>query len=113
MRIRLLLIAAVMLSVVAGAPADAAAPSTQRDDVWVGQVVRHNSHFDYQGSACPASAEMCIKILAKYRIVPLTPQAARGLRKAAGGQAELVGYRGPAGDEQHNATLYVRRVGKP
>jgi hypothetical protein len=108
MRLRFLAIAVLALSALVAAPATAA--TDRRDDVWVGQVVRHNRHFDYRGSACPTSAEMCIKILANYRVVPLTRQAASGLRRAAGGRAKLVGYRAPAPNSRHNAILYVRRV---
>jgi hypothetical protein len=103
-------IAALAISAVVAAPATAA--TDRRDDVWVGQIVRHNRHFDYRGSACPTSAEMCIKILANYRIVPLNPRAAAALRRAVGGQAKLVGYRAPAPNSRHNAILYVRRVEK-
>ncbi len=111
MRIRSLAIAAVGMIALVAAPATAA--TDKGDDVWIGQVVRHNRHFDYRGSACPATAEMCIKVLANYRIVPLNPQAARGLRRAAGKQAKLIGYRTPAPNTRHNGVLHVRRVEKP
>jgi hypothetical protein len=103
-------IAALAVSALAAAPATAA--TDKRDDTWLGHVVRHHRHFDYRGSACPTSAEMCIKILANYRIVPVTPQAAAGLRRAAGGRAKLVGYQAPAPNNRHNGILYVRRVEK-
>jgi hypothetical protein len=103
-----LAIAAVAISALVAAPATAA--TDRRDDIWVGQIVRHNRHFDYRGSACPATAEMCIKVLANYRVVPLNPQAATGLRRAAGRQAKLIGYRSPASNSRHNGFLYVRRV---
>jgi hypothetical protein len=110
MRIRFLAVAALLMSALAVAPANAA--TDKRDDVWVGQIVRHHSHFDYRGSACPTSAEMCIKVLANYRVVPLNSKAATGLRRAAGGRAKLVGYRAPAPNSRHNAILYVRQVEK-
>jgi hypothetical protein len=127
MRIRFLAVAALLMSALAVAPANAA--TDKRDDVWVGQIVRHRSerltppmsgghppspghHFDYRGSACPTSAEMCIKVLANYRVVPLNSKAATGLRRAAGGRAKLVGYRAPAPNSRHNAILYVRQVEK-
>jgi len=114
MRIRSLAIAAVLMIALAVAPATAATPESKqhRWDTWAGQVVRDRHHFDYQGSACPTTAEACIKILAKYRIVPVTPQAAVGLRRAAGGRARLIGYHTPAADGKHNGILYVRRVRK-
>jgi hypothetical protein len=105
-----LAVAAVALSALVAAPATAA--TDKGDDVWVGQIVRHNRHFDYLGSACPTSAGMCIKILANYRVVALNSKAATGLRRAAGGRAKLVGYRAPAPNKNHNAVLYVRRVEK-
>jgi hypothetical protein len=111
MRIRFLALTALLISALAVAPATAA--TDRRDDIWIGQVVRHHRHFDYRGSACPTSAEMCIKILANYRIVPLNPQAARGLRRAAGQRAKLTGYQTPAPNSRHNGVLYVRRVERP
>jgi hypothetical protein len=109
MRIRILAIAALLITGLVAAPATAA---EKRDDVWVGQVVKHHRHFDYRGSACPTSAEMCIKVLANYRIVPLTSKAAAGLRKMSdgNGNARLVGYKRPTKNKNHNGTLYVRRV---
>ncbi len=84
--------------------------TSSRHDVWVGQVVRHHRHFDYRGSYCPQGTQACIMILANFRIVPLTPQATAGLRRAAGGRAKLVGYQAPAPNPQHNGVLYVRQV---
>ena len=114
MRIRTLAIAALLILVLTAGPATAASSKSERRkyDTWAGQVLRHKHHFDYQGSACPTSAEACIKILAKYRIVPLTAQAAVGLRRVAGGSAKLVGYQTPASGGEHNGILYVRRVKK-
>jgi len=111
MRFRFLAIAAVLICALAAAPANAAAPK-QRDDVWAGQIVRHNGHFDYEGLSCPATAQICTMIAVRYRIVPLTAKAAAGLRRVKGGQARLVGYRGPAANANHNGTLFVRRVEK-
>lgn len=112
MRIRTLAIAALLILALTAGPATAA-PSrseTRKHDTWAGQVLSHRHHFDYQGSACPTSAEACIKILATYRIVPLTAQAAVALRRVAGGPARLYGYQTPASDGHHNGVLYVRRV---
>ena len=114
MRIRTLAIAALLILALTAGPATAASSRSEkrRYDTWAGQVLRHSHHFDYQGSACPTSAEACIKILARYRIVPLTAQAAAGLRRAAGGSAKLFGYQTPASGGEHNGVLYVRRVKK-
>ncbi|MEW6477536.1 MAG: hypothetical protein AB1679_35240 [Actinomycetota bacterium] len=129
MRIRTLAIAALLIVALTAGPA-AAATSRSKDraaQTWVGQVLRHSPerltppgsgghppapgrHFDYQGSYCPTSAEACIKILARFRIVPLNPQAAVALRRVSGGSAKLVGWRAPASDGEHNGILYVRRV---
>jgi hypothetical protein len=105
-----LTVATLAISALVAAPATAA--TDRRDDIWVGQVVRHHRHFDYRGSYCPTSAEMCIKILANFRIVPLNPQAARGLRRAEGKQAKLIGYKTQAPNTRHNGILHVRRVEK-
>ena len=102
-------VVALLVTALAAVPATAASPK-QADDVWVGQVARHSRHFDYRGSPCPATAEVCVKVLANLRIVPLNPRAAVNLRRVAGGQAKLIGYRGPAGSSAHDGTLYVRRV---
>jgi hypothetical protein len=114
MRIRTLVIAAVLILGLTAGPATAAPSGSKkhRSEVWSGQVVRHKHHFDYQGSSCPTSADACIMILANFRIVPLNAQAAVGLRRVAGGSAKLVGYRTPASDGEHNGVLYVRRVKK-
>ena len=110
MRIRSLAIAAVLLVVLVAGPAKAATGG--RDDVWIGQVAHHNRHFDYRGSACPTSAEMCVKVLANYRVVALNPQAERALRRADGKKAKLIGYRTQADNNRHNGFLHVRRVEK-
>jgi hypothetical protein len=114
MKLRFLLITALVVTALTAGPATAATskPRGQWADAWVGQVLRHGRHFDYQGSYCPTSADACIKILAKFRIVPLNPQSAVALRRVSGGRAKLVGYRAPASDGEHNGILYVRRVKK-
>jgi len=110
MRIRTLVIAAVLILGLTAGPAVAA--EKRKSDTWVGQVVRHKHHFDYQGSYCPTSAGACIKIFANFRVVPLNPEAAVALRRVAGKSAKLSGYRTPASDGEHNGVLYVRRVKK-
>src|SRR5581483_3082152 len=74
MRLRFLAIAALLVVALTAAPAGAVPSATgkHRSDTWVGQVLRDGRHFDYQGSTCPESAEACIKMLARFRIVPLT-----------------------------------------
>lgn len=115
MKIRTLTIAALLVVALTAGPAAAATSASKegrRSDTWVGQVVRHDRHFDYQGSYCPTSAEACIQILARFRIVPVTPQAAVNLRRVAGKSAKLSGFLVPASDGEHNGVLYVRRVKK-
>ena len=114
MKLRTLTIAAVLIFALTAGPATAATsrPRNAVSGTWVGQVLRHDRHFDYQGSYCPTKEEACIKILAKFRIVPVNPRAAVALRTVAGGSAKLIGWRTPASDGEHNGILYVRRVKK-
>ena len=107
---RFLAVSALLITALAVAPATAA--TDRRDDIWVGQIVRHHHHFDYRGRTCPTSAEVCIEVVANYRVVPVTRQAKAGLRRAAGGQARLVGHRAAAPNRRHDGVLYVRRVEK-
>jgi hypothetical protein len=102
---------ALLIGALAAGPATAATPK-QRHDTWVGQIVGHHRHFDYRGSYCPTGTQACIMILANFRIVPLTPQAATGLHRVAGRRAKLIGYQAPAPNPRHNGILYVRRVDK-
>ncbi|HYH50066.1 MAG TPA: hypothetical protein VEG38_11020 [Acidimicrobiia bacterium] len=114
MKLRTLTIAAVLIFALAAGPATAAParPSDRATGSWAGQVVRHDRHFDYQGSYCPTKEQACIKIFAKFRIVPLNPRAAAALHRVSGGPAKLFGWRAPASDGEHNGILYVRRVKK-
>ena len=107
--LRCLVVVAFAITALVAAPATAASPTARRD-TWVGQVVRHHRHFDYRGSSCPQGTEACILVLANFRIVPLTAEAADRLRRVAGRRAKLVGYQGPATNANHTGTLYVRRV---
>ena len=79
-------VAGLAVATLATAPATADAeppvPALSRPDSWVGQIVRHDRHFDYRGSYCPEDTEACIMIVANFRLLPLTPQAATGLRRA-------------------------------
>ena len=112
MKLRTLTIAAVLIFALTAGPATAAPsrPQDRASGTWVGQVVRHDRHFDYQGSYCPTKEEACIEIFATFRIVPVNRRAAFALRTVSGGSAKLVGWRTPASDGEHNGVLYVRRV---
>jgi len=106
---------AVLVALVLGglgmAPARAA--TTAAEDTWLGNVQKDGSHYDYSGRACPESAQICYDIVANYRIVALTPSAARAVRRLAGGQARLHGHLEPGRDPQHNGTLFVRKAERP
>jgi hypothetical protein len=110
-----LAVSATLVGLVMGglamAPARAAAP-TQRG-TWVGRVERDGGHYDDVGRACPEAVQICYDIVARYRIVPLTPAAARAVRRLAGGPARLTGHLGPAQDSHHTGTLFVRTAERP
>jgi len=116
-----LTVSAALLALVAGGiatfPAQAAAPAggaaPTQIGTWDGRVQRDGGHYDDVGRACPESAQICYDIVAKYRIVPLTPTAAKAVRRLAGGQARLTGRLGPAQDSQHTGTLFVRKAEGP
>jgi hypothetical protein len=95
----------------AAAPAPPAAQP--QSGTWVGGLERAGNHYDYVGRACPESVQICYDIVARYRIVPLTPGAARSVRRLAGGQARLTGHLGPAQDSKHTGTLFVRKAERP
>ncbi len=102
------LLAVVFCGLVAGpAMARTARPEAQS---WLGQVQRHHGHFDYVGRPCPEQEDVCVDYVARYRDVPTTRQAERGLRRAAGQWARLWGELVPAGDAGHQGTLRVSRV---
>lgn len=105
-----ILVVVVAFALLAVQPA-AAVPAAPDVGTWRGVVEEHGGHFDYVGSPCPVESEVCIQAIYTYRIVPLTQQAARALPRVAGGGARLTGYLDPAGDEEHQGTLYVTRVG--
>lgn len=113
-RIRLAVPAALAALVVGGlamTPARAAAPPQR--GTWAGQIERDGSHYDDVGRACPEQVQICYDIVARYRIVPLNPAAARAVRRLAGGQARLTGDLGPAQDSRHTGTLFVRKAQSP
>jgi hypothetical protein len=109
----------VVLALVTGgfviSPAQAATKPAPKpaEDSWVGRIQTHGNHYDYVGRACPESAEVCMDIVATYRIMPLNPIAARSVRRLSGGQARLHGYFEPGQDGHHNGTLFVRRAERP
>ena len=113
---RLLLLVAGLLGVCLlgmGTPATAQVtgpPSAGQTGTWVGQVVAHDGHFDYVGSACPIEAEFCIQILVRYRIAPVTAQAMRALPAVAGHTAALTGRLVPLAAGPHNGVLFVSHV---
>jgi hypothetical protein len=112
-------IAALMMSAVllfaAPVPAGALEPGPARMGTWEGQVEAHSDgapHYDYSGSACPVEDEVCIEILATYRIVPVTPEAGKALAEVAGGQARLSGVLLPGRGGHAMGILVVWDVAK-
>jgi hypothetical protein len=99
----------VVVSMVLALPAAADPPDRRQRKTWVGQVERHGRHHDYVGSPC-AEGEICAQYVARYRIVPTTRQAARGLRRAAGQSARLTGRLVPSREPDHQGRLMVSRV---
>jgi len=107
---------ALVLGGLATVPAQAAAPApaaSTQSGTWDGRVQRDGNHYDDVGRACPESVAICYDIVARYRIVPLTPAAARAVRRLSGGQARLTGHLGPAQDSKHTGTLFVRKAERP
>lgn len=104
------LMVACLLAAGPNATPAAASRTAQADDTWAGRIERHGSHHDYVGRACPEGAEVCVEILARYRIMPTSPSAARAVRRLAGGEARLTGRLVPAQDEAHGGRLLVRRA---
>jgi hypothetical protein len=114
-RLALLLVAFFIGLFLAGSvsPAGAAVttpPIAGEAGTWIGQVVPHEGHFDYVGSPCPVEAELCAEFVARYRIAPVTPQAARALPAVAGGRAALTGWLVPLSAGPHHGVLFVTRV---
>ena len=104
-------LAALVMGGLASTPARAAAPP--QHGTWVGRVERVGGHYDDVGRACPESVQICYDIVARYRIVPLTPATARAVRRLAGGPARLTGHLGPPQDPHHTGTLFVRKAERP
>jgi hypothetical protein len=110
----LALTALMLLGGVHAAPA-ATAQATQNvtlgeTGTWVGDVVRHGSHFDYVGRPCPVEVDVCAEFVARYRIVPVTAQAFLALPTVAGGPARLTGRLLTYSDAEHQGILFVSRV---
>lgn len=103
---------ALLVAAPAGAATVASSPTPVTTGTWVGQVHKHGDHFDYEGSACPVEQQICIKILATYRIVPITEQAAKALSHVAGGSAKLSASLASVPDDGHLGTLFVWKVAK-
>ena len=96
-----------------GTPATAqvtAPPIAGQTGTWVGQVVRHDGHFDYVGSPCPIEVDFCIQIEVRYRIAPVTAQAIRALPTVAGQTAALTGRLLPLSAGPHAGVLFVSHV---
>jgi hypothetical protein len=115
MRTRLLAYAAAVAVALTGLAAPMASAATTKaapDQVWIGQVQRHGSHFDYVGQPCPVGAGMlCANYVAHYRIVPIDAAAGRALRRLDGRQARLEGrLRSSQKPGPHNGTLSVHKV---
>lgn len=70
----------------------------------------HAGHLDYVGSPCPVEAEVCAEFVARYRIVPTTPQAYFALADAAGGEAALTGRLVTLPFGEHHGILFVSSV---
>lgn len=88
-----------------------AAVQKPKNQVWVGQVQRHRTHFDYVGKPCPdGTGILCADYVAHYRIVALNSTARRALRRLNGQEARLLGRLTPARDAGHEGTLLVKRV---
>ena len=84
------------------------------EDTWAGRIQKDGAHYDYVGRACPESAQVCMDIVATYRIVPLNPEAGRAVRRLSGGQARLTGHLQPGGaGPRTSGTLFVRKAERP
>jgi opacity protein-like surface antigen len=115
-RLILALTLVASLALIVAVPATAATasqtPTPVQTGTWVGRINEHDGHFDYQGSACPVEQDVCIKILATYRIVPITRQAAMALPGVAGGSARLSASLASVADDGHLGTLFVWKVSR-
>jgi hypothetical protein len=88
----LVIVASVVLLSTAPASGIETGPQPVQVGTWVGGVERSgDERFHYVGRACPVEEEACILVLARYRIVPLTGQAAEALPQVAGRQARSSG----------------------
>jgi hypothetical protein len=111
-RLSMVLLALALVASLDAVPASAQTGTTVRVGTWEGQVVRHLDHFDYEGLPCTVDQDICIQILVRYRIVPVTDQAAKALPDLEGKRARLEGALHEPGDGEHAGILYVRRVSR-
>lgn len=118
LRIAALTVAVAALTAVAWAPpARALEPGGARFGTWVGEIHADGTGggepYGYSGSPCPVEDEVCVEILATYRIVALTPEAHAALGPAVGRQAALTGVLLPDPADAAKGTLVVWEVAEP
>ncbi len=108
----LMLLAAVCMaaSVWGGAVSSASAEAASPSEHWVGVIEQHGDHFDYVGRACPVEVDVCVAIEARYRIIPVTPEAAQVLPTVAGGTASVEGFLIAVQGGGHGGLLIAERV---
>ncbi len=109
-RISRLLVGLVLAAGLMGGAVSPASAQTRPSGTWVGVVESHGNHFDYVGRPCPVEVDVCIAVVHRYRIAPVTGQALLALPGVAGGPASLEGYLITRGDRQHQGVLVVSRV---
>jgi hypothetical protein len=107
-----LLLAAVCVaaSVWGGAVSPASAEAGVPSEHWIGAIEQHGDHFDYVGRSCPVEVEVCVAMEARYRIIPITDDAARALPTVAGGTASVEGFLITLRDSGHGGLLIAERV---
>lgn len=108
-----ILIAVITIALLGFVPSAAASHTVVEQGTWRGVVERHFNHFDYIGSPCPIQAQQCIQVIVRYRIVPVTWQAAFALPRVSGRQVFLRGALDPRPFRGHQGVLYVWRVSRP
>ena len=95
-------------------PARALEPGGARFGTWVGEIHAVGTdeweRYEYSGSACPVEDEVCIEILATYRVLALTGESHAALGDAAGSRAALTGVLLPGHGGGTMGTLVVWEV---
>ena len=95
-------------------PARALEPGGARFATWVGEIhaagTDGGERYEYSGSACPVEDEVCVEILATYRVLALTAESHAALGDAAGGRAALTGVLLPGHGGGTMGTLVVWEV---